>query len=304
MSTYRLDKLFSPRSVALVGASPRPTSPGRAVLRNLRDAGFKGSIHLVNPRRSEIWDRPCYPDFKSLPEAPDHLVVLVPAAGVAETLRSGAAAGARSATVFSAGFGEAFDSQAAALGRELAAVIAETGLGVSGPNCMGNVCAKSRLVTLTEDRPLAVRSGPAALVGQSGGMMIFINAALEERGIWAEYLITSGNEAGLSVPDYVAFFADRVGLTPEQIRATVQGDAAAWSGEETLLIRLVDELHDKADIADELWTALADAFTVEQIFELIALVGFKARIGEGSLRIMRGNVASIDGRVLDQGVDL
>ena len=73
---------------------------------------------------------------------------------------------------------------------------------------------------------------------------------------------------------HVAFFADRVGLTPEQIRATVQGDAAAWSGEEALLIRLVDELHDKADIADELWTALADAFTVEQIFELIALVGF------------------------------
>jgi acetyltransferase len=72
---------------------------------------------------------------------------------------------------------------------------------------MGNICAKSRLVTLTEDRRLAVRPGPAALVGQSGGMMIFINAALEERGIFAEYLITSGNEAGLSVPDFVAFFA-------------------------------------------------------------------------------------------------
>ena len=62
---------------------------------------------------------------------------------------------------------------------------------------MGNVCAKSRLVTLTEDRPLAVRPGPVALVGQSGGMMIFTNQALQERGIWPEYLITSGNEAGL-----------------------------------------------------------------------------------------------------------
>ena len=69
-------------------------------------------------------------------------------------MRSGAAAGARSATVFSAGFGEGFDDEAAALGRELAAVIEETGLAVSGPNCLGNVCAKSRLVTLTEDRPL------------------------------------------------------------------------------------------------------------------------------------------------------
>ena len=54
MSTYRLDKLFSPRSVAVVGGSPRTTSPGRAVLKNLRSAGFKGSISLVNPHYPEI----------------------------------------------------------------------------------------------------------------------------------------------------------------------------------------------------------------------------------------------------------
>src|SRR3984957_12529200 len=208
-SKRKVAALTAPRNVVLVGASDRAGSWAARVWRNLNRYRFPGPIHLVNPRRDEIWDRPCYPDFTSLPEAPDHLVVLVPAAGVAEALTSGAAAGARSATVFSAGFGEAFDTQAAALGRELAAVIAQTGLGVSGPNCMGNVCAKSRLVTLVEDRPLAARPGPVALVGQSGGMMIFINSALEERGIFAEYLITSGNEAGLSVPDYVAFFADQ-----------------------------------------------------------------------------------------------
>jgi acetate---CoA ligase (ADP-forming) len=199
--------LTAPRNVVLVGASDRAGSWAARVWRNLNRYEFPGPIHLINPKRDTIWERRCYGDFKSLPEAPDHLVVLVPAAGVANTLRQGAAAGARSATVFSAGFGEAYDREAAALGRELAAVIAETGLAVSGPNCMGNVCAKSRLVTLTEDRPLAVRPGPVALVGQSGGMMIFMNAALEERGIFAQYLITSGNEAGLSVPDYIAFFA-------------------------------------------------------------------------------------------------
>jgi acetyltransferase len=211
-SKKKVAALTAPRNAVLVGASDRAGSWAARVWRNLNRYRFPGPIYLINPRRNEIWERHCYPDFKSLPEPPDHLVVLVPAAGVAETLRSGAAAGARSATVFSAGFGEAFDREAAGLGRELAQVIAETGLAVSGPNCMGNVCAKSRLVTLTEDRPLVVRGGPAALVGQSGGMMIFINAALEERGIFAEYLITSGNEAGLSVPDYLAFFADQPGL--------------------------------------------------------------------------------------------
>ena len=75
---------------------------------------------------------------------------------------------------------------------------------------------------------------------------------------------------------HVAFFADRVGLTEEQRRATVRGDASdpVWSGEEKLLIRLVDELHDSSDISDALWDELKAAFSMEQIFELIALVGF------------------------------
>jgi alkylhydroperoxidase family enzyme len=75
---------------------------------------------------------------------------------------------------------------------------------------------------------------------------------------------------------HTAFFADRAALKPEQVRATVRGDAndPVWSEEEMLLIRLVDELHDAADISDELWKDLATAFSIEQIFELIALAGF------------------------------
>ena len=208
-SKKKVKALTEPRNAVLVGANDRPGSWAWRVLRNLKQYEFPQPLYLLNPRRTEIGGERCYPDFKSLPEPPDHLVVLVPAPGVPEVLRSGAAAGARSATVFSSGFGEAYNSDAAPLGRELKAVIAETGLAVSGPNCMGNICAKTRLVTLSEDRPLLLREGPVALVGQSGGMMIFLNAALEERGMNAEYLITSGNEAGLGIPDYIAFFSDQ-----------------------------------------------------------------------------------------------
>ena len=75
---------------------------------------------------------------------------------------------------------------------------------------------------------------------------------------------------------HIAFFSRRVELTPEQVRATVLGNAddPAWANEERLLIRLVDELHDSAGISDELWTALLAAFSIDQILELIALVGF------------------------------
>ena len=75
---------------------------------------------------------------------------------------------------------------------------------------------------------------------------------------------------------HIAFFADRAALEPEQVRATVRGDAddPAWSEQEMLLIRLVDELHDTANISDQLWECLNASFSIEQIFELIALTGF------------------------------
>ena len=75
---------------------------------------------------------------------------------------------------------------------------------------------------------------------------------------------------------HMGFFAKRAALTPEQIRATVHGDASdpVWTDEERLLIRTVDELHDTSSLSEPTWAALAETFTVEQIFELVALVGF------------------------------
>ena len=203
----KVEALTHPRNVVLVGASDRPGSWAARVWRNLNRYAFPGNIHLFNPGRDEVFGQKCYRDFASMPEAPDHLIVLVPAQHVPSLLRAGAAAGARSATVFSSGFGEAFDKDGEKLGRELRKAIKDTGLGVSGPNCMGNICGPSSFVTLTEDRPLLPGHGPVALVGQSGGVMIFCNQALGERGIKAGYLITSGNEAGLSAADYIAYFA-------------------------------------------------------------------------------------------------
>src|SRR5207245_240723 len=102
-SKRKVAALTAPRNAVLVGASDRPGSWASRVWRNLNRYQYPGPIYLINPGRDKAWDRPCYPDFKALPEPPVHLVVLVPAKGVVEALRAGAAAGARSATVFSAG---------------------------------------------------------------------------------------------------------------------------------------------------------------------------------------------------------
>jgi acyl-CoA synthetase (NDP forming) len=207
LSRRKVEALTQPRNVVLVGASDRPASWAARVWRNLAHFGFAGPVYPVNPRRAEIFGTPCFSDIAALPEPPDHLVVLVPAAGVVPVLCEGARAGARSATVFSAGFGETGDADGMARRRELADAIAATGLAVSGPNCMGNLCGKSRLVTLSDMRSVRVGPGPVAMAGQSGGIMLFTHSVLEERGLGAGHLITSGNEVGLTVGDYIAYFA-------------------------------------------------------------------------------------------------
>ena len=199
--------LTTPKNIVIVGASDRPGSWAERVWRNLERCGFAGRVYPINPARSEIWGTKCYADMRDLPEKPDHLVVLIPAAGVEAALRAGAAAGARSATIFSSGFGEANDADGLARRRALAAAIAETGLAVSGPNCMGNLSAAGKLATLTEIRHASLAPGPIAMVGQSGGVMIFTQWVLEERGHGVGYVITSGNEVGLTIADYIAFFA-------------------------------------------------------------------------------------------------
>ncbi len=170
--------------------------------------GFKGPIYAINPNRDKIGEERCYRDFaSSLPEMPDHLVILVPGALAPEALEAGAKAGARSATVFSSGFGEDGKPDGIALAHRLAQIVKATGVAMTGPNCTGNICAQSGLVTLVDHRKLNVKPGPVALVGQSGGVLLYANHILADRGIEIGHLISSGNEIGLSCADYIAFLA-------------------------------------------------------------------------------------------------
>src|SRR4029077_14168772 len=135
--------LLNPRNVVIVGASDARGSWAWRAFQNLRRYDFPGPVYPVNPRRDQVWNMRCYRSFADLPEPPDHVVVVIPATQVPDTLRAAAAAGARSATVMSSGFGEAEDAAAKTLAETLRKTIAETRLAGSGPNCMGNIHAPS-----------------------------------------------------------------------------------------------------------------------------------------------------------------
>ena len=141
MSTFRLDRLFSPRSVAVVGASPRPTSPGHAVLKNLRQAGFAGSIALVNPHYSDIENIPAVKSYRDLPAAPDLAVIAVPPAAVPSTIAEAGAKGTPAAIIITAGLGHGAGSLAAQSEQAARA----TGMRLVGPNCLGVMLPNARL---------------------------------------------------------------------------------------------------------------------------------------------------------------
>jgi len=199
--------MLHPRNIVLVGATDKPGNYAERIWNNLIKYQYQGGLYPVNAKREAIWGVPCYKDFASLPDKPDHVLVLVPARFAVQVVRDAAAAGARSATIVTSGFSELQDDESQRLAAELQQAIRETGLAVTGPNCLGNLSAGERLFTNIDDRVVTMEAGPVAIAGQSGAIVMAIRQALEDRGVGVGYMVTTGNEAGLETPDLMAYFA-------------------------------------------------------------------------------------------------
>jgi acyl-CoA synthetase (NDP forming) len=203
----RIHAMLHPRNIVLVGATDKPGNYAERIWNNLIKYKFEGGLYPVNAKRETVWGAPCYKDFASLPEKPDHVLVLVPARFAVQVIRDAAAAGARSATIVTSGFSELQDDDSQRLAGELQQAIRETGLAVTGPNCLGNLSAGENLFTNIDDRVVTMEAGPVAIAGQSGAIVMAIRQALEDRGVGVGYMVTTGNEAGLETPDLMAYFA-------------------------------------------------------------------------------------------------
>src|SRR6516165_5434465 len=203
----RVHAMLHPRNIVLVGATDKPGNYAERICTNLVKYGFKGGLYPLNSRRETIWGVACYKDFASLPEKPDHVLVLVPARFAVQVIRDAARAGARSATIVTSGFGELQDDESQRLAAELQQTPRETGLAVTGPNCLGNLSAGEKLFTNIDDRAVTMEAGPVAIAGQSGAIVMAIRQALEDRGVGVGYMVTTGNEAGLETTDLMTYFA-------------------------------------------------------------------------------------------------
>ncbi len=224
MAAMDIARLMRPRSVAIVGVSPEPSSAGFLVLRNLEGFDYPGAIHLVSRNRSEIGGHKCVRTIDDLPDGVDAAMLLIPRVAIEDAVRACARRGIGGVIIFAAGFGEAGGEWKAAQDR-IAAIAEEAGIALCGPNCLGIVdFAHGIPLTFSAQvgRPLDVRSG-VVVVAQSGGLAGVIRVALKAKGIPVTCTVSTGNEAVLGLEDYVAHLIEDpttqvVAAFAEQIR--------------------------------------------------------------------------------------
>jgi acetate---CoA ligase (ADP-forming) len=203
-----VENLLSAKSVAIVGASPKGRWP-MGIYRNLKKA-YKGKVFLINPNYQEIEKNPCYPNLTALPEVPEELLILIPTRAVLGTLEEAAKLGSKSATIYTAGFGEGDDPKGKERAQAMKDLCESTGLVICGPNCMGSYSLPEGLWTFPTSTPL-LRKGSVGLIFQSGGSLGNWIKGATERGIGFTYAVSSGNEVSLDLVDYLSFMVDDPG---------------------------------------------------------------------------------------------
>ena len=222
----RLSPLLAPRSVAIVGASPRENTLGNNVVVNLRRFGYAGRIFPVHPSAPEVAGLPAYRAFSDLPEPAECAVLAVPADKIVSTLEEGAAHGLRAAVVFASGFAE-LGEEGRARQRELQAICARTGIVLCGPNCLGLVNVRERVSLYSSGIPEGMRDGGLAVVSHSGSACIALST-LGRFGL--SYLVSVGNAAVLDVADYLEYLAGDADTKAVALFVETLRDPAAFAG--------------------------------------------------------------------------
>jgi acetyltransferase len=203
-----IDKMLNPRSIAIVGATPRMQYGGRFLAAALK-AKDRIRVYAVNPRYDEIMGVKSYPNVTDLPEAPDVVAVVVPWDQVLDVLQESHRKGAGSAIVISAGFAERGVDDRRDLQGELGAFASTSGMRISGPNCLGLANVKYDIWATASSRGAEGLTGPIGLVCQSGATAFgpFLVRAVEN-GIGFSYIISTGNEADLDFTDFARYLLD------------------------------------------------------------------------------------------------
>jgi acetyltransferase len=200
-----LETLLYPNAVAVVGASRNPEKVGYALLANLVNSGYKGTIVAVNPEAGEILGLPCYRSLSEYKGQIDLSVVVVPGKFVKDAVQSSINAGAKSVIVITAGFKEV-GAKGAEAEQELVELCRANGVRMVGPNCLGVLNTDHRMnATFAPSLPPA---GRISVISQSGALCVAILDWAAHQRLGLGKVISFGNKADLNEVDFIQALAE------------------------------------------------------------------------------------------------
>ncbi|MDR2337754.1 MAG: acetate--CoA ligase family protein [Deltaproteobacteria bacterium] len=206
MSIENLDKLFLPKSVAVVGASNRPESVGSVIMKNLLEGGYQGQIIPVNPKGEMIHNLQSIKDIPSLESAPDLAVLAIPPAAVPLTIQQLCEKGTRAVIIISAGLNTTDSQTGLNYQAQALATARKYGMRIVGPNCLGLLVPRIGLNASFSACPAL--EGKIAFISQSGALAVSVLDWAMTNSVGFSHLISIGDAADLSFPDILEYLSN------------------------------------------------------------------------------------------------
>lgn len=206
----RLKAALDPRSVAIIGASDNHNKIGGRPIHYLARYGFRGAVYPINPTRTEVQGRRCYPSFDALPDAPELVIVAVAGDNAITAVEDCAARGVKVAVVMASGFGEVDAVEGKAKERRMVEAARKAGMRIVGPNSQGlanfgtgAIASFSTMFMESEPKP-----GHVAILSQSGALSTAPFGFLHPRGIGLRHSHATGNDADITVGELAVAVAE------------------------------------------------------------------------------------------------
>ena len=202
-----LEKLFNPRSVAIIGASQKALSIGNVITNNLLKYDYKGSIYPVNPKADEICGLKCYPSVTDVPGEIDLAHISIPAKFTPDAIDECGKKGIRHVIINSAGFKEIGDA-GLAIENESVRRARQYGMRIFGPNCQGIINTDPDLRAYCDFTFTYPNEGYVSIVAQSGGVGALFMQAINDLGVGMRFYASNGNACDVSIPEILRYYGN------------------------------------------------------------------------------------------------
>jgi acetyltransferase len=205
MGIYNLEKVFKPKSVALIGASEKNHTVGWAILKNMKDAGFDGPIFPVNPNYSQIQGIEAYPSLLKIGQPVDLAVIATPIAGVPSIVKECVDAEVKGVVIVSAG-GKEIGAQGVAIEQKIWQEARRAGMRIIGPNCIGLICPGQHLnTTFAAHMP---RAGKLAFISQSGAICAAMLDLSLKKEVGFSHFVSIGSMLDVDFGDLIDYLGN------------------------------------------------------------------------------------------------